>query len=309
MGRYLVNRIWHGLIVIFGVTAIVFVVTRLVGDPVSVMLPIDAPAAQRAQFSHDLGFDRPLAAQFGDFLVDSARLDFGQSMWQRRPAMEIVREKLPATLQLVFLGIVAALVLAVPIGVLAAMTPGGRLDKAATLISLLGLSMPQFWLGLVLIYVLAVRLHWLPTSGIGTPAHLVMPVITMALPALARLVMTVRSAMIEELSKQYVKVALAKGLPMTRVVAVHGLRNAAVPVLTIAGWELIRGLAGYSVVVETVFAWPGLGLTAVQAISRHDLFLLQAVVFTVAAMVVVTNIILDCLYQLFDPRLRLGGPA
>lgn len=307
MGRYLVNRIWHGLIVIFGVTAIVFVVTRLVGDPVSVMLPIEAPADQRAQFAHDLGFDRPIAVQFGDFLADSLRLDFGQSLWQRRPAMEIVAEKLPATLELVFLGLALALLLAVPVGILSAIRPGSRLDRGAILISLLGLSMPQFWLGLVLIYLFAVRLHWLPTSGIGGPAHLVMPVITMALPALARLVMTVRSAMIEELHKQYVKVAVAKGLPMSRVIAVHALRNAAVPVLTIAGWELIRGLAGYSVVVETVFAWPGLGLTAVQAISRHDLFLLQAVVFTVAAMVVVTNIVLDSLYQLVDPRLRLGG--
>jgi len=309
MGRYLVNRIWHGLIVILGVTAIVFVVTRLVGDPVSVMLPIEATADQRAQFSHDLGFDRPIASQFADYVADVARLDFGQSLWQRRPAMDIVMEKLPATLLLVFSGTALALVLAIPIGIVAAMSPGGRLDNAAILTSLLGLSVPQFWLGLIFIYLLAVRAHWLPTSGIGGLAHLVMPMLTMALPALARLVMTVRSAMIEELHKQYVKVALAKGLPLGRVIVVHALRNAAVPILTIAGWELIRGLAGYSVVVETVFAWPGLGLTAVQAISRHDLFLLQAVVFTVAAMVVVTNILLDILYQLVDPRLRLGGPA
>jgi peptide/nickel transport system permease protein len=305
MGRYLLNRLWHGAIVIFGVTAIVFVVTRLVGDPVGVMLPIDATAAERASFAHELGFDRSIADQFGSFVVEVAHLNFGDSLWQRRPAMQIVGEKLPATLELTFVGIGLAMLLAVPLGVVAALRPGSLADKSTVLLSLLGLSVPQFWLGLILIYIFAVRLHWLPTSGIGTTPHLIMPALTMALPALARLVMTVRSAMIDELNQQYVKVARAKGLPMLRVVGAHALRNAAVPFLTMSGWEVIRALAGYSVVVETVFAWPGLGLTAIQAISRHDLFLLQAVVFTVAVLVVVTNVALDAIYQIVDPRMKL----
>ncbi len=305
MGRYLLNRLWHGAIVIFGVTAIVFVVTRLVGDPVGVMLPIEATAEQRASFAHELGFDRPIIEQFGSFVADVAHLDFGDSLWQRRPAMDIVFEKLPATLELTLVGVGLAALLAVPLGIMAALRPGRLADQATVFMSLLGLSVPQFWLGLILVYIFAVRLHWLPTSGVGTPAHLVMPAITMALPALARLVMTVRSAMIEELNQQYVKVARAKGLPALRVVGAHALRNAAVPVLTMTGWEIIRALAGYSVVVETVFAWPGLGLTAVQAITRHDLFLLQAVVFTVAVMVVFTNVLLDAMYQMADPRMKM----
>jgi len=306
MGRHLLTRLWHGLIVVFGVTAIVFVVTRMVGDPVAMMLPLEATAEQRAAFEHELGFDRPIAVQFGDFLAEAVRLDFGDSLWQRRPAMEIVLEKLPATLELTLLGVGLAIVLAIPIGILAALRPGRALDQSTVAFSLAGLSIPQFWLGLLLIYVFAVRLQWLPTSGSGTPAHVLLPMITMALPALARLVMTVRSAMIDELNQQYVKTARAKGLPIARVVGVHALRNALVPVLTLAGWEAIRALAGYSVVVETVFAWPGLGLATMQAIERHDLILLQAVVFTVAVLVVLTNIALDAVYQRVDPRMKLA---
>ncbi|MCD6675410.1 MAG: ABC transporter permease [Burkholderiaceae bacterium] len=299
------SRLWHGLIVIFGVTVIVFVVTRMVGDPVAMMLPLEATAEQRSAFEHELGFDRPIAVQFGEFVAGAARLDFGDSLWQRRPAMEIVLEKLPATLLLTFLGIGLAIVLAIPIGIVAALRPGGGADQFTVSFSLAGLSIPQFWLGLILIYLFAVRLHWLPTSGTGTPAHVVLPMITMALPALARLVMTVRSAMIDELNQQYARTARAKGLSRFRVVGVHALRNALVPILTLAGWEVIRALAGYSVVVETVFAWPGLGLATMQAIERHDLILLQSVVFTVAALVVVTNIALDAIYQRVDPRMKL----
>lgn len=306
MGRHLLSRLWHGLIVVFGVTVIVFVVTRMVGDPVAMMLPLEATAEQRSAFEHELGFDRPIAVQFGEFVAGAARLDFGDSLWQRRPAMEIVLEKLPATLLLTFLGIGLAIVLAIPIGIVAALRPGGGADQFTVSFSLAGLSIPQFWLGLILIYLFAVRWHWLPTSGMGTPAHVVLPMITMALPALARLVMTVRSAMIDELNQQYARTARAKGLSRLRVVGVHALRNALVPILTLAGWEVIRALAGYSVVVETVFAWPGLGLATMQAIERHDLILLQSVVFTVAVLVVVTNIALDAIYQRVDPRMKLA---
>lgn len=306
MGRHLLNRLWHGLIVVFGVTVIVFVVTRMVGDPVAMMLPLEATAEQRSAFEHELGFDRPIAVQFVEFVAGAARLDFGDSLWQRRPAMEIVLEKLPATLLLTFLGIGLAIVLAIPIGIVAALRPGGGTDQFTVSFSLAGLSIPQFWLGLILIYLFAVRWHWLPTSGMGTPAHVVLPMITMALPALARLVMTVRSAMIDELNQQYARTARAKGLSRLRVVGVHALRNALVPILTLAGWEVIRALAGYSVVVETVFAWPGLGLATMQAIERHDLILLQSVVFTVAVLVVVTNIALDAIYQRVDPRMKLA---
>jgi peptide/nickel transport system permease protein len=306
MGRYILKRFWHGIIVIFGVTVFVFVITRMVGDPVKVMLPLEATVEQRAAFEKQLGLDRPIWVQFIDFMTDMARLDFGNSLWQHRPAMTIVLEKLPYTLVLAFLGIGMAFVLSIPLGIVSSLRPGGISDRSTVFLSLIGLSVPQFWLGLLLIVVFAVNLRWLPTSGIDTPAHIILPAVTMALPALARLVMIVRSSMIDELNQQYVKTCTAKGLPFYRVVGVHALRNASLPVITLCGWELIRAIAGYSVVVETVFAWPGLGLTAMQAIEREDLILLQAIVFSVALIVVVINILMDFVYTIIDPRLKLA---
>ncbi len=306
MGRYILKRLWHGAVVIFGVTVIVFVVTRMVGDPVKVMLPLEATLEQRAAFEKQLGLDRPIPVQFVEFLRDLVRLDFGDSLWQHRPAMGIVLEKLPLTLLLAVLGIGLAFVLSIPLGIVSALKPGGVTDRVTVFFSLIGLSVPQFWLGLLLIVVFAVQLRWLPTSGIATPAHVILPAVTLALPALARMVMIVRSSMIDELNSQYVKTAAAKGLPFLRIVGMHALRNAGLPVITLCGWELIRAIAGYSVVVETVFAWPGLGLTAIQAIEREDLILLQAIVFTVAITVVLINILMDVLYTLIDPRLKLG---
>ncbi len=306
MGRYFLKRLWHGVVVILGVTVLVFVVTRLVGDPVKVMLPLEATAEQRAAFEKQLGLDRPIFVQFIDFIEGLTRGDFGDSLWQRRPAMGIVFEKLPLTLELAVLGIGLAFALSIPLGIAAALRPGGPSDRGTVFLSLIGLSVPQFWLGLLLIVVFAVRLKWLPTSGIDTPAHIILPTVTMALPALARLVMIVRSSMIDELNQQYVKTCFAKGLSFYRVVGVHALRNAALPVATLCGWEFIRAVAGYSVVVETVFAWPGLGLTAIQAIEREDLILLQAIVFTVAVLVVLINILMDVVYKIIDPRLKLA---
>lgn len=306
MGRYLLKRLWHGAIVILGVTVIVFVVTRMIGDPVKLMLPLEATAEQRAVFEKQLGLDRPIPIQFVEFLGDMARFDFGDSLWQHRPAMQIVFERMPYTLGLSFAAIGLAVLLAVPLGIVAALRPGGVSDRGTVFFSLLGLSIPQFWLGLLLIVVFAVNLHWLPTSGAATPVHLLLPAITLALPALARIVMIVRSSMIDELNRQYVKTAFAKGIPVARVVGLHALRNAGLPIVTLVGWELIRAVAGYSVVVETVFAWPGLGLTAMQAIDREDLILLQAIVFTVALAVVLINILMDVAYTIIDPRLKLN---
>jgi peptide/nickel transport system permease protein len=305
MGRYLLRRLWHGVIVIFGVTVLVFVVTRMIGDPVKVMLPLEATLEQRAAFEKQLGLDRPIPIQFLDFVGDVAHLDFGDSLWQHRPAMEIVFEKLPRTIQLTIVGIGLAFILSIPLGIIAALRPGGIVDRGTVFFSLIGFSIPQFWLGLLLIVILAVKFHWLPTSGIGTPAHIILPGITMGLPALARLVMMVRSSMIDELNQQYVITGFAKGIPFWRVVGVHAMRNAALPVVTLLGWEVIRAVAGYSVVVETVFAWPGIGLTAIQAIEREDLILLQSIVFTVGIMVVLINILMDVIYTVIDPRLKL----
>jgi peptide/nickel transport system permease protein len=306
MGAFIVKRLYYGLYVVLGVTIVVFLVTRVIGDPVSAMLPMESSAAQRALFAQQLGLDRPLYLQFLDFLGNVARLDLGESLWQRRPVTQIVLEKLPMTLYLVGAGMALAIALAIPLGMLAALKPGGIADRLTVLFSLLGLSVPQFWLGLLLIIVFAVDLRWLPTSGSGDLRHMVLPAITLALPAMTRMVMVVRSSMMDELNAQYIKVAIAKGLPFRRVIGVHALRNITVPTMTLAGWEVIRALAGYSVVVETVFAWPGLGLAAMQAIERQDLILLQGIVFYVAIMVVLINIALDVAQKFVDPRVKFG---
>lgn len=305
MSRFVVHRLWQGVIVVFCVVVVVFVLTRLIGDPVRVMLPLEATADQRALFEAQLGLDRPIWEQFLVFVGDAVALDFGDSLWQRRPAMEIIAERLPATLILTFSAIGLAVVVAVPLGILAALKPEGLFDRVVVLVSLIGLSVPQFWLGLLFIVLFAVQLGWLPTSGRGGVEHVILPALTLAIPAMTRIIMVVRSTMMDELNRQYVKTLRAKGLFEWQVVGVHALRNAAVPVLTLCGWELIRALSGYTVVVETVFAWPGLGLTAIQAIERQDLILLQAIVFVTAIIVVAVNLILDIVYKAIDPRIEL----
>ena len=306
MSVFILKRLYYGLYVVFGVTIVVFVVTRLVGDPVATMLPLEASAEQRAVLAQQLGLDRPIYAQFIAFLGEVVHLDLGESLWQHRPVTEIVVERLPMTIYLVGSGMLLAIVLAIPLGIVAAVKPDGIADRITVVLSLLGLSIPQFWLGLLLIIVFAVDLRWLPTSGSGSLSHLVLPTITLAVPALTRMVMVIRTSMMDELNAQYIKVATAKGMPFRRVVGVHALRNVTVPVMTLAGWEVIRALAGYSVVVETVFAWPGLGLAAMQAIERQDLILLQGIVFYVAVMVVIINIGLDVAQKFVDPRVKLG---
>lgn len=306
MGAFILRRIFQGFLVVLGVTIVVFVATRLVGDPAKVMLPLSATDEQRAAFEHKFGLDRPIADQFVTFVGDLATFDFGESMWQRRPAMDVVAGRLPNTLQLIAAGLGLAIILALPLGAIAAIRPGGIADRITVFGGLFGLSLPQFWLGLLLIMLVAVKWRLLPTSGYGSWQHFILPAITLAVPATARLMMLVRSSVIDELNQQYVRTARAKGLHFSQVLFGHALRNAMVPFITLAGWEFISALAGYTVVVETVFAWPGLGLTAMQAIKHSDLFLLQAIVFTVAIGIVIVNITLDVIYKLIDPRIKLA---
>jgi peptide/nickel transport system permease protein len=306
MGRFAVRRIAQGLIVVIGVTIVVFVVTRMVGDPVRAILPLSATNEERAEFRHQLGLDRPIPVQFADYVKDVARGDFGESIQFRRSALKVVIERLPKTFQLVIPAILLAVLLAIPLGVTAALKPGSLLDRFTVVISLAGLSIPQFLLGLLLILVFAVNLHLLPTSGVGSLKNYILPVVTLALPAVGRLAMIVRSSMIDELNQQYVKMATAKGMPYGRVVGVHALRNAGIPALTLTGWELIRAISGYSVIVETVFAWPGIGRLAIDSIQHRDLIELQAVVLVVAVLVVVVNIAIDILYKVVDPRIKVA---
>ncbi|MFM2183642.1 MAG: hypothetical protein RJB61_1936 [Actinomycetota bacterium] len=307
MGRYIVRRLMQGVLVIFGVTVFVFVITRLVGDPVKFMLPLSATEEERAARRAALGLDDPILTQFIRFLGDLLRLDLGESTFVRgQPALGVVFDYLPRTLQLVAIGIILAVACSVPLGVIASRHPGKAVDRLLTTASLIGLSVPQFFLGYVLVIGFTVRLPWFQTGNGPWHTNLVLPAVCMALPAIGRLSMVVRSAMIDELNAQYVKVARAKGLSQRRILGVHALRNAGIPYVTLLGWEVIRALAGYTVVVESVFNWPGLGFMAKKAINEQDFFLIQAIVFVVAVMVVVINIAVDIAYKVLDPRVKLS---
>ncbi len=305
MIRYLAGRVVQGLIVIFGVTIAVFVTTRLIGDPVNFILPLSASLEQRARLRVDLGFDQSIFVQFMDYIGNVARLDFGTSTkFTNQDTLDIVLRFLPRTLILVAAGMIIAFSVSIILGMLAAIRPGKVTDKILVTLSLFGLSMPQFFLAQMLIVVFSVRLG-LVDIGPGPWTHLILPSIAIALPAIGRLAMTVRSAMIDELNSQYVKTAKAKGLRRRRVVAVHALRNAAIPFVTLAGWELIRALAGFTVVVEGVFGVNGLGGLAILAIRERDFFLIQTIVFVVAIFVVLINIVIDVVYKFIDPRVKL----
>lgn len=307
MGRYLVQRIGQGLIVIIGVVTVVFVVTRVVGDPAKVMLPLTSTAAQRKAFDHQLGLDKPLIVQYFDFWKGILHGDFGESYVRKQPALHVALDYLPATLELVFVGMAVAFVLAVTIGVIAALRPGRLLDRAVTFVSLIGLSVPQFWLGLLLIILFGVKLGWFPVSGRDGATAIVLPAITLAAPTTGRTAMVVRSSMIDELNKQYVLTAEAKGLGAWRRVGVHTLRNALAPAVTLFGWDLVRALAGFDVVVEVVFGWTGIGHLAYDSILNQDFTELQAIVILVAILVVVINICMDIVYRLIDPRIKVGA--
>ncbi len=306
MGKYILQRAVHGLVVVIGVVSVVFVVTRIIGDPAKVMLPLTATAEQRAAFDHQLGLDRPMIVQYFSFWNGLLHLNFGDSYVRKQPALGIALTYLPATLELVFVSLLAAFVAAVAIGVIAALRPGRLLDRVVTFLSLIGLSLPQFWLGLLLIIVFGVKLGWFPVSGREGTLAIVMPAIALGAPPTGRVAMVVRSSMIDELNKQYVLTAEAKGLSAFRRISVHTLRNALAPAVSLWGWDLVRALSGYAVVVEVVFGWTGIGHLAFDSILNHDFTLLEAIVILVAVMVVIINLFMDILYRVIDPRVKVG---
>jgi peptide/nickel transport system permease protein len=304
--RYLISRLLQGGLVVFGVTVVVFVATRLIGDPVNFILPLSASLEQREKLRTDLGFDRPIFVQFWDYVTDVFTFDFGTSTkFTNEETIDVVFRFLPKTLQLVAAGMLVAFLVSLVLGMLSAVKPGKVTDKLLVTLSLLGLSMPQFFLAQVLIVVFSVRFGWVQI-GPGPWTHMILPAVALALPAIGRLAMTVRSAMIDELNSQYVKAAKAKGMRRKRIVAVHALRNAAIPFVTLAGWEFIRALAGFTVVVEGVFGLNGMGSLAILAIRERDFFLIQTIVLVVAVMVVIINIAIDFVYKAVDPRVKLG---
>lgn len=307
MWRFMLKRAVAGAIVVVLVSTAVFFITRVVTDPELAFLPIDATEAQRAAVRAYLGLDDPLLTQYMRFMGQLFQGNFGESYWQPgKAAIDVVLDRLPATLALNTLAMLVALIIAVPVGIVAALRPGSKLDRSMVTLSLLGLSAPQFWLGFMLILVFGVKLGWFPTSGADELRSIVLPALALALPTAGKIAQMMRSSMLDELERPYMLTAEAKGMSMFHRVTRHSLRNALVPVVTQSSFEYARMLAGFTVVVETVFAWPGVGLLTVQAMEQQDLVVLQAIVIVVSTMIIVVNLFTDVLYGIIDPRIEVA---
>jgi len=303
---YVLSRLGQSALVVFLSLSAVFVMVRLSGDPVLLFMPMDIQAKDVNDFRQRLGFNDPLSVQYARFIGGALRADFGESLRYRRDAVGLVLERLPATLLLAGTAMLLTVMLAVPLGVLTAVHRDRLVDHAGTVLTVLGQAVPGFWLGLMLIYVFAVRLRVLPTGGTGTLAHLVMPSIVLAAFFAARIARLTRSSVLEILGEDYVLTARAKGLGELRVVGKHTLRNSAIPIVTLAGLELGQLLGG-AVITETIFAWPGLGRLTVQALLNRDFPVVLAAVSLTSVLYTLINLGVDLLYAWLDPRVRLRG--
>jgi ABC-type dipeptide/oligopeptide/nickel transport system permease component len=294
----------QAVLVVLGVSLIVFVLIRITpGDPVRAYLGENATAEQVTAYRHYLGLDEPVPVQYLRFLQRAAVGDLGNSLTYHKPATIVLAEHLPATLQLSFVSLALALLVAVPLGVLSAVRRDSVWDYLGMTLAMLGQSLPAFWLGLILMLIFAVNLRWLPTSGFGGLAFLVLPSVTLGAYMAGLFTRLVRSGLLEVLGEDYVRTARAKGLPDRAVLYGHALRNMAIPLVTVIGLQ-IGTLLGGAVVVETVFSWPGVGTTAVTAIGARDYALVQAVVLVVSVFFVAVNLLIDLLYAYIDPRIH-----
>jgi ABC-type dipeptide/oligopeptide/nickel transport system permease component len=303
MRRYLIRRLGRTIFALWGVSTIVFVVLRLSGDPAVLLLPQEASVEDVMRLRQDLGLDDPLLVQYLRFLGNSVLGDFGESLRHREPAMTLVRSHLWATLELSFAAFFVAVVVAVPMGILAAMRPNSLYDHVVMTLALIGQSAPTFWIGIMLILAFGLGVQWFPIGGRGSIAHLVLPAITLGAFAMASIARLTRSAMLEVIRLDYINTARAKGLSEGRVIWKHALKNAAIPVVTIMGLQF-GALLGGAVVTETVFSWPGIGRLAIQGIYNRDYPVVQAAVFIAAVFFVAINFVVDLLYTILDPRIR-----
>jgi len=304
MQRYIARRFLQSLLAIWVMSLIVFSLARVTGNPLDVMLPMEAGPEEYERVSKHWGLDQPLYVQYAIFLSKAVRGDFGNSWkWHGYSAMSLVWERLPATLQLAGFALFISMAIALPIGVLAAVMKGSAWDSVAKIIALLGQSLPGFWLGIVLMWIFAVHLGWLPTSGRGGLQYMILPAITLGWFQVAAVMRLVRSSMLEVLDSEFVKLTRIKGLPEWKVIWKHCLRNASIAPLTY--FAIIAGvLMTGSVVTESVFSWPGTGLLVVDAVRARDFQVVQAVVIVFAGIFILTNLLVDILYAYLDPRIR-----
>ena len=305
MRTYVVSRVLQAAVALLGVTCVAFLLVSLSGDPAFILLTPEAGEEQRAAFRKLYGLDQPLPVQYARYVSHVARGDFGSSFAFNRPAIQVVLERLPATLLLTATAVVVGVIVGMPAGVAAAYKASGPLDRVVMALVLLGQSVPTFWLGLLMIRIFAVNLRWVPVSGHGTALHLVMPAVALGLYLAALLGRLTRSEMLEVLAQDYVRTARAKGLSECSVTVAHALKNALLPIVTLIGLQL-GALLGGAVVTETVFAWPGVGSLVLDAILRKDYPVVLAAVEIVAVGFIVINMALDLLYGYLDPRLRMA---
>ena len=307
MLTFILQRLLGALLVILGVISIVFLLIHLIpGDPVEIMLGESASTADREALRTALGLDLPIVVQFQNYLYGLSQLDLGTSIHFRRPVSALLLERLPATGLLALVTLIITLSLALPLGIIAAVRRNTWWDTGAMSFSMLGVSIPNFWLGPVLILVFSLWLGWLPVSGRSGLASVILPALTLATGLMAVLSRMVRSSMLEVLGEDYMRTARAKGMPPRRVILHHGLRNALLPVITMLGLQLGALLAG-AVITETVFSWPGIGLLTIESIQSRDYPVVQACVLLISVTYVLVNLLTDLAYAWVDPRVRLGG--
>ena len=301
---YFLNRLLQGLVVILIVSAVVFLLSRLTGDPLTLSLPMNAKEEDFARARQELGLDRPLYVQYGIFLKDAVQGDFGRSIRTGEPVGRLISQRLPNSLSLAAAAIGFALLIAIPLGVIAAVKRGSIIDGFARVLALLGQVVPSFWLGIVLMLIFSVKLKLLPTSGTGSPLHYILPSFTMGWLISAGIVRLLRSSMLEVLDSEYIKLARAKGMKERTVIWKHAFRNGLIPVITFVGLMFALVIAA-AVVVETVFNWPGLGRLAYEAVLWRDFPIIQATVLIWAVLVVSISLAVDMLYAVIDPRIRV----
>jgi len=302
--RFLVRRLLLTIPVLIGVATLVFSLIHLVpGDPVQSMLGESASPEDIAEMRGRLGLDRPLVTQYVAFLKGVGTGNLGTSLRTNQPVTAAIAERLPATFELAFAAMLVAIAIAIPLGIVAAVGAGTHVDHAATTLALLGISIPNFWLGPLLAIVFSVTLGWLPVSGRGTPAHLILPAITLGAPLAAVLARMTRASVIEELRELYVLAARARGVSRVRAVLKHAFRNSLIPIVTVIGLQFGAVLTG-AVITETIFAWPGVGRLLIQSISFRDYPLVQGCILLIAVTYVAMNLVTDLVYGLLDPRIR-----
>lgn len=303
MTRYIISRIGQSLIVIAAALILVFFVGSVIGDPVDLMLPAEASQSVRDALRQSLGFDKPLHLQFVDFIIRVGQ-GFGESIWQSTDALPLVMHRLPFTLYLAGMALLIAVPASMALGAWAALKPNSIADRIITVFSLGGVSVVDFWLGLMLVLVFSINLGWLPTGGYGggSFAYVILPAVTLAYRSIGRLAQFTRSALLDEYAKPYVSFLRAKGMSERRIF-LHTMRNAAIPVITLSGDELASLING-AIVVEAVFSWPGIGSLLLQAIGQRDLFLIEATVMVMTVIIILINLLIDMTYTYLDPKVR-----